>query len=152
MRLYYFIGRLIHPFMVVGFYLFSIVTHTPRVRTVLKNEYGEILLVQSWSGGDIWGLPGGGVERHESASQAAHRELLEETGINLKGKNIEEISRIAVWGHQEIIFLGEAKKSALPSVVPNRYEIKNANWFPVDSMPKLGPLAKEVVGRMVSGH
>lgn len=44
----------------------------------------EVLLIQRAStlGHGRWSLPGGKVERGESEFEAAHRELLEETGVN----------------------------------------------------------------------
>ena len=57
---------------------------------VIRNEKGEVLLLQRSYQDDFqqgkWSLPGGKVEQGESFLQGAERELLEETGIDLKGK------------------------------------------------------------------
>jgi len=52
----------------------------PGVRAIILNQYGEVLL-QRRSDNDFWGLPGGGVELHETALEALHREVHEETRI-----------------------------------------------------------------------
>ncbi len=46
---------------------------------VVTNSKGEILL-QKRSDNNMWGLPGGALELGESFEEAAHREVLEETG------------------------------------------------------------------------
>jgi len=44
----------------------------------------QILMVRHiHDGRDYWTLPGGGIESGETASEAATREVLEETGLNL---------------------------------------------------------------------
>ena len=80
MRAYYFLGRLLRPFMIVLMYIYSYIFHTQRARIVLKSEHEEILLVLSWLSGDKWGFPGGGVGRNEDAVSAAVREVEEEVG------------------------------------------------------------------------
>jgi ADP-ribose pyrophosphatase YjhB (NUDIX family) len=54
------------------------------VRAVVLNEAGEALMVEhTYSRG--WHLPGGGVERGESAEEALARELVEEAGVAMIG-------------------------------------------------------------------
>ncbi len=55
----------------------------PSVNVVVTNENGEILLIRR-SDNDNWALPGGGIEIGESLTQAAIREVKEETGIDCR--------------------------------------------------------------------
>lgn len=61
---------------------------TPRVRaSVLLNNNGKILLVKEYiksMGEELWLTPGGGVNFGESLKEAARREFLEETGIDVE--------------------------------------------------------------------
>lgn len=50
---------------------------------ILTNQNNEILL-QLRSDKKLWGLPGGTIEKGESVERAAIREVLEETGIQVK--------------------------------------------------------------------
>ena len=52
----------------------------PSVNVVVTNEAGEILLIRR-SDNDNWALPGGAIDIGESLTQAAIREVQEETGI-----------------------------------------------------------------------
>lgn len=55
-------------------------TMVPSVNVVVENDKGEILLIQR-SDNDNWALPGGAIDIGESLTQAAIREVQEETGI-----------------------------------------------------------------------
>ena len=52
------------------------------VRVIIPDDEGKILMVMHHhEGKDIWMVPGGGIEEGENASDAAIREVLEETGL-----------------------------------------------------------------------
>ncbi|SRR6266568_5834644 len=53
----------------------------PSVNVVVTNDLAEILLIRR-SDNENWALPGGGVDLGESLTQAAVREVKEETGID----------------------------------------------------------------------
>jgi len=55
-------------------------TIVPSVNVVVENNKGEILLIQRSDNGN-WALPGGAIDIGESLTQAAIREVQEETGI-----------------------------------------------------------------------
>jgi 8-oxo-dGTP pyrophosphatase MutT (NUDIX family) len=61
----------------------------PRVaaRVVLLDELDRVLLFRGFDPADVdtgywWFTPGGGIDPEETLEQAAHRELIEETGIH----------------------------------------------------------------------
>ncbi|MGN6331825.1 MAG: NUDIX hydrolase [Motilibacteraceae bacterium] len=55
----------------------------PSVTAVVTDEQGRLLLVHK-TDNNLWALPGGGVDVGESVSQAAVREVKEETGIDVE--------------------------------------------------------------------
>ena len=70
---------------------------TGGVRVVIPDEEGKILMVkQSHEGKDIWMVPGGGIEEGENSKEAAIREVLEETGLEIRVNrllwHVEEVS------------------------------------------------------------
>lgn len=64
-----------HPEVVVG--------------PLIYNDKGEVLLIKNPKFGDFWTIPGGHIELNETAEEALRREIMEETGLELK--NIEQI-------------------------------------------------------------
>jgi 8-oxo-dGTP pyrophosphatase MutT (NUDIX family) len=148
MNVYYFFSRLISPVVTALFYLYSLLTSTPRARLLLQNEDGEILLLQTWPGTGTWSLPGGGVEHGEQPEAAAARELLEETGIDLPAKEMKPCLTFYSQGHQELVYSATAPKSHLPAVPPNRWEIRHMAWFSLDSLPKVTPAVRRIVAEV----
>jgi ADP-ribose pyrophosphatase YjhB (NUDIX family) len=53
----------------------------PSVNVVVENDRGQLLLIRR-SDNDNWALPGGAIDLGESMTQAAVREVAEETGID----------------------------------------------------------------------
>lgn len=59
-----------------------------RTRTIVRYRGAILLLPPETDGGiwgtGVWGLPGGGLEPHESLADCARREVFEETGITVR--------------------------------------------------------------------
>ena len=65
------------------------------VIAILFTEDKKVLITRRsmnkiWAGG-LWEIPGGGVRAGENSQDAIHREILEETNINLYGKAYEKL-------------------------------------------------------------
>lgn len=148
MTLYYFIGRLLSFPASIGLTFFSLLTGTDRVRVVVFNESGELLLLKTWLGGNKWALPGGGVHRRENESSAARRELAEETGISVPDSSLTYLFSLRSALHDEKVFQLQTTKSSLPIQLPRSYEVEEAKWFSLDALPKTDALTKQILSRM----
>ncbi|WP_215142003.1 NUDIX domain-containing protein [Exiguobacterium qingdaonense] len=61
------------------------------VSAYITNESGEVLLVKNMHRNDSFEMPGGQVEEHESLIDAIHREVMEETGVEIEVEGITGI-------------------------------------------------------------
>ncbi|MGR2701340.1 NUDIX hydrolase [Vibrio campbellii] len=75
-----------------------------RASLILINDHGEVLLIERVkSDRHYWVFPGGSVEDGESLSEAAIREALEETSIDLT--SLKPVFQIQNQGRMEYYFL-----------------------------------------------
>jgi len=101
---------------------------TPDRRVLLQHR-------APWShGGDTWGVPGGARHGDETAEQAARRETVEETQLDVSVIEVvaEHVDDHVTWRYTTLV---ATAPSALP-VVPERESV-GLRWVPVDDVPSL---------------
>jgi 8-oxo-dGTP pyrophosphatase MutT (NUDIX family) len=104
------------------------------VRGVVTDAEGRVLMVQhTYMNG--WYLPGGGVERRETAQQALFRELQEEAGVRVTG-SVRLVSIHSNEPHHKgdhvLVYRIEAWE---PCAASAQGEIHEVGWFAPDALP-----------------
>jgi 8-oxo-dGTP pyrophosphatase MutT (NUDIX family) len=127
MRLYVALGRWMSPCFVWFLTLSGLITKKARARVIIHNELGEVLLVRNWIGSRQWELPGGAIEKGETAQEAARRELFEETGVEIDVDDLTYITTL--YGRYEApIYNGTVLERQLPTQLHNPREITAVRW------------------------
>ncbi|KTD34851.1 Mutator MutT protein [Legionella moravica] len=113
---------------------------TPKldVRAFILKEK-KLLLVKERSD-HLWTLPGGWVDVNESPSESVTREVLEETGFNIRITRLLALwdklkhDHPPQWPHTyKIFFLGEI----ISGCEKANLEISEIDFFPIDELPNL---------------
>jgi 8-oxo-dGTP diphosphatase len=79
-----------------------------------------------------WGIPGGFLNRGEQPEAGLRRELLEEVGLELD--SVELLFTRSLYRPRQIEIFFRAKAVGTPQ--PRSFEIKRAEWFPLDALPE----------------
>ncbi len=122
---------------IVKFYWRTRNVRTLGVRGLVLDGQGRVALVLH-TYADHWYLPGGGVKRNESYSQALVRELREEIGLSdfqferVLGvyHNTQELKDDHV-----IVFVVRTTVSTPVIRAADTMEILEVGWFPLDNLP-----------------
>lgn len=105
------------------------------------DETNEVLLAKRARGSNNpgqWNLFGGGIERNETASQTAHRELGEEAGLVID----PTLMRFKGSIHGMNFFVVKISRNDI-QMQPNPKEIAKVKWFALDALP--GNLHKSTI-------
>ena len=106
------------------------------VRAVVRSEDGQFLLVRhSYTPG--WHLPGGGIEKGETAEQALSRELFQEIGVRLVGSPVLHgvFHNSAVSTRDHVLVYLCSTDLEVP-VSQGSMEISEVGYFGLDGLPK----------------
>lgn len=105
------------------------------VRGLVTDAEGRILLIEhTYVRG--WYMPGGGVERGETAEEALHRELIEEAGVEMTSPPtlISIDTDHARFPGDHVLFYRAADWR--PVEATSRGEIHAVEWFAPDALPR----------------
>src|SRR6267143_3588519 len=104
---------------------------------MIFDDDGRILLLDHVFRPDNgWGVPGGFLNRGEQPEAGLRRELREEVGLELD--SVELLFTRSLHRPRQIEIYFRAKAIGTPH--PRSFEIKRAEWFPLDALPRELPI------------
>ncbi len=106
------------------------------IALALVTRDGQVLLVKHAYDQQLWGLPGGMVEQGETTSDAAVREVQEETGLQVA---VTGLLAVADRGDRLILVHGAVVIGG--SLNARSAEIETVCWFPRQEVPALRDVA-----------
>ncbi|MEU4572937.1 NUDIX domain-containing protein [Nonomuraea sp. NPDC023979] len=105
------------------------------VTGVVRDLDGNVLLLRHrfWPEGRQWGLPTGGAKRGETFEQTVFREVMEETGLEVK---VGEVVRVGSGFRLRVEIAYAARYVGGGTLRLNSLEILEARWCAPDDLPE----------------
>lgn len=119
------------------------------VSVFIFSPEGKVLFLrrgEDKSEGGKFGTPGGKKEKNETSSQTAIREIFEETGIDIKEKELKLFRQVFVRypDHDFVFEMFESHPKKLEDVRINLGEHSEFTWATLDDALKTLPLVKDM--------
>ena len=133
---------------------------TGGVRVIVFDEYNRILMVrQDHPERTVWMVPGGGIEDGENSAQAAVREVLEETGLEVEILGlIWHVEEVSDRGQRFVNFFkarvagGELKLGADPEYSEDEQVLAQVRFMSRDEVSGLENLYPEFLREELWQH
>jgi ADP-ribose pyrophosphatase YjhB (NUDIX family) len=100
------------------------------------DEAGRVLLIKQNYGQRKYGVPGGVVEFGETPTEAAVREVREETGVDVALGPLTGLYTLRKDDHTLLCYVFAATIEHGEPAVPTTGEIAEVGWFDCDALPK----------------
>ena len=108
---------------------------TRGAKVMVFNRRGELLLTRnSYGKTHLHVLPGGGIGLFETPAAAARREVREEVDVSLDRLDVFAIYQSRAEGKRDTVHLFTAFTEDSPKA--DSFEIEEASFFPLDSLPE----------------
>ena len=98
---------------------------------IFDDEQRVLLLEHVFRPDSSWGMPGGFLNKGEHPETALRRELREEIGVDLE--DVEMLFARTLPRQRQVEVYFRARAIGIPE--PRSFEIRKAEWFPLDRLP-----------------
>lgn len=151
---YRFVGVVASPVVIAGLRAMEAIHSRGRARIIVQNKNGKILLVSGIISQHHYTLPGGGIEKGETALMAVIRELKEETGIVVAADIVRQVCYLTKRAdgvpYDATIFHTQLTNGD-EVVAYSRRELKSAIWVSLEDLPEsIGPITKKSIAILSS--